>query len=237
MAREREIKILLKISLDNFIKRIQEKGYKLLHTLNQTDIYFDTKDWFLYENIAALRLRQVDNKDSSFSFKKVFYLPKINDYYIEEIEVKFPLKDFTKLKEIFERINIPFNKNVFNNGTELTKYLSSHKYFDDQKMPKSRRVYSNGEDEITIDEIENVGVIVELECLESDPLHIVKTFLKDKEWIRSLEGTSYVWLKNVKGLTSHLKNLERFEMEPDWNVWDNEMEMYAEIQSVKYASN
>lgn len=230
MAREREIKILLKIKLGDFVKRIQQKGYKLLHTLNQTDIYFDTKDWFLYENIAALRLRQIDNKDSSFSFKKVFYLPKIKDYYIEEIEVKFPLKNFNKLKEIFRRINIPFDKDIFKSATELTKYLSSHNYFDDQKMPKTRRVYSNGEDEITIDEIENVGIIVELECLKNDPLHIVKTFLKDKEWTRSLEGTSYIWLKNVKGLTSHLKNLKRFETEPDWNVWLNEMKMYAEIQ-------
>ncbi len=229
MAREREIKILLKINLDDFIKRIQEKGYKLIHTLNQTDIYFDTKDWFLYKNIAALRLRQIDNKDSSFSFKKVFYLPKIKDCYIEEIEVKFPLKDFNKLKEIFGRINIPFNKNVFKSGIELTKYLSSHKYLDDQKMPKTRRVYSNGEDEITIDKIENVGVIIELECLRNDPLHIIKTLLEDDEWSRSLEGTSYIWLKNVKGLTSHLKNLERFKTEPDWNVWDNEKDMYSKI--------
>jgi adenylate cyclase class IV len=230
MAQEKEIKIQLKIDLEDFVKRIQEKGYKLLHTLNQTDIYFDTKDWFLYENIAALRLRQVDNKDSSFSFKKVFYLPKINDYYIEEIEVKFPLNDFNKLKEIFERINIPFSKDVLTSGEKLTKYLANYKYFDDQKMPKLRTVYSNGEDEITIDEIKNVGIIVELECQKNDPLHIVKTFLKDKEWTRSLEGTSYIWLKNVKGLTSHIENIERFKIEPNWNVWDNEEKFYSKIQ-------
>jgi len=230
MAREKEIKILLKITLNDFTKRIQKKGYKLLHTLKQTDIYFDTKEWFLYENIAALRLRQIDGKDDSFSFKKVFYLPKTSDYYIEEIEVKFPLKDFTKLKEIFERINIPFNKNAFSSGAKLTEYLSGYKYFDEQKMPKTRRVYSNGEDEVTIDDVKNVGTIVELECLKNDPLHVVTTLLKDKEWNRSLEGTSYVWLKNVKGLTSHLKNLKRFKTRPDWNVWDNETKMYTEIQ-------
>lgn len=230
MAREKEIKILLKITLNDFTKRIQKKGYKLLHTLNQTDIYFDTKEWFLYENIAALRLRQIDGKDDSFSFKKVFYLPKISDYYIEEIEVKFPLKDFTKLKEIFKKINIPFNKNAFSSVAKLTEYLSGYKYFDEQIMPKKRRVYSNGEDEVTIDDIKNVGTIVELECLKNDPLHVVTTLLEDKEWTRSLEGTSYIWLKNVKGLTSHLKNLNRFKTKPDWNVWDNEIKMYTEIQ-------
>lgn len=153
MAQEREIKIQLKISLEDFIKRIKKKGYKLIHKLNQVDIYFDTKNWFLYENIAALRLRQIDSKNYSFSFK----------------------------------------------------------------------------DEVTIDDAENVGIIVELECLNNEPLHIVKTLLDDNEWERSLEGTSYIWLKNVKGLTSHLKNLERFKTEPDWNVWDNEKEMYDKI--------
>lgn len=231
MAREKEIKIILKIDLNDFIKRIQNKSYKLLHTLKQTDIYFDTKDWFLYENIAALRLRQIDGKDSSLSFKKVFYLPEIKDYYVEEIEVKFPLKDFTKLKEIFERVNIPFKKDAFKTGAELTKYLSGYNYFDDQKMPKVRTVYSKDEDEVIIDDVENVGVIVELECLKNEPLHIVKTLLKDEEWSRSLEGTSYIWLKNVNGLTSHLKNLERFKTEPDWNVWDSERKWYSEIQN------
>ncbi len=233
MAQEKEIKILLNIDLDEFVKRIQKKGYKLQHILKQTDIYFDTKNWFLYKNIAALRLRQIDNKDSSFSFKKVFYLPKKKDYYIEEIEVKFPFKDYAKLKEIFERVNIPFKESVFKSGSELTKYLSGYKYFDKQKMPKIRSVYSDGEDEITIDNVENVGIIVELECLENDPFHIIKTILKNKEWNRSLEGTSYIWLRKVKGLTSHLSNLERFKTEPDWNVWENERAMYTKMLNGK----
>ena len=228
MAREKEIKILLKIDLDDFIKRIQKKGYKLLHTLKQTDIYFDTREWFLYENIAALRLRQIDGKDSSFSFIKVFYLPKIKDYYVEEIEAMFPLKDLVHLKEIFKRINVPF-KNTLKTGAELTEYLAAYSYFDEQKIPKNRIVYSDGEDEVIIDDVDRVGTIVELECLRNDPLRIVMTLLKEGEWKRSLEGTSYIWLKNVKGLTSHLNNLERFKKEHDWNVWDNERKMYANI--------
>lgn len=230
MAQEKEIKIQLKISLKDFVKRIRKKGYKLIHKLNQTDIYFDTKNWFLYENIAALRLRQIDNKDSSFSFKKVFYLPKIKDYYIDEIEARFPIGNFNDAKEIFEKINIVFDKNALKNGEELTKYLVKHKYFDEQKMSKLRTVFSDGEDEIIIDDVENVGIIVELECLNNNPLHTVKRLLKNNEWVRSLEGTSYVWLKNVMGFTSHLKNFKKFKKDPDWNVWDNEKDMYSKIQ-------
>lgn len=230
MAREKEIKIILKIGLNAFIARIQKKGFKLTHTLKQNDIYFDTNDWFLYENIAALRLRQVEGKDSSFSFKKVFHLPNQKDYYVEEIEIEFPVNNFSEVKKIFKRVSIPFNKSALNNGKELSKYLAGYGYYDEQKMSKVRRVYSNGEDEVTIDDVEHVGVIVELECLNNDPLHIIKTLLKDSEWERSMEGTSYIWLKNVKGLTSHIKNLKRFKKEPDWNVWENEKKMWIKIQ-------
>lgn len=229
MAREKEIKIELKIDLDSFIKRIQKKGYKLTHTLSQVDIYFDTGDWFLYQNIAALRLRRVNNKDFSFSFKKVFYLPKVSDYYVEEVELRFPLKDTSELNDIFKRMNIPLTQSGFKNGSELTEYLSKHGYFDEQRMPKKRMVYSNGEDEITIDDVEKVGIIVELECSQNEPLHIVGTLLDKNEWQRSLEGTSYIWLKNVKGLSSHIKNIERFKKEPEWNVWNNEKEMYSKL--------
>ncbi len=231
MAQEKEIKIQLKIDLIEFIKRIQIKDYKLLHSLNQTDIYFDTTDWHLYNNIAAMRLRRIDNIDNSVSFKKVFFLPKINDYYVEEIEVKFPLNDSGKLKEIFDRVNIPIDKYSFENGNELTKYLSKYGYFDEQRMLKTRRVFKNKENEVVIDDVENVGIIVELECLNDDPIQIVKTLLNDKEWIRSVEGTSYIWLKNVKGLTTHLNNIKRFEKEPNWNVWESEKEFYLSIQN------
>jgi len=229
MAQEKEIKIQLKIPLKSFVEKIESKGFKLVRTLNQIDIYFDTKDWFLYENIAALRLRQVDGKSESFSFKKVFYLPKIKDYYVEEIEVKYPFKDLSKLEEIFEKIRVPFNKIIFKNELTLTKYLCKYGYFDDQKMPKKRMVYVNGEDEIVIDDVDKVGVIVELECQKNNPLHVVVTFLKDKDWERSMEGTGYIWLKNVKGLTSHIKNLKRFKKEPGWNVWSNERSLYSSL--------
>ncbi len=231
MARENEIKISLKINLNDFIDRIETKNFKLIKTLNQTDIYFDTQKWFLYSNIAALRLRQVGNTDDSLSFKKVFYLKNINDYYIEEVEVKFPLVDGETVKEIFERLKLPYPKKDFNNRQELTEYLKQCGYYDEQVMPKIRRVYKNREDEIVIDDIEHVGTIVEMECKTNDPLKVVNTLLKPSEWKRSLEGTSYIWLKNVKGLKTHLTNLKRFKSEPDWNVWNNERDWYDKLNS------
>jgi adenylate cyclase class IV len=233
MARENEIKILLKIDLDTFTKRIENKGFHLNHTLIQTDTYFDTDNWYLYENIGALRLRQINNKEESFSFKKVFCLPKKKDYYVEEIEVKYPFEDYPKLKEISNRVGIPFKKDAYIDKRTLSKYLSSHNFYDEQKMQKTRSVYLKGEDEVVIDDVDRVGIIVELECLKNDPMQVIKTILKNKEWERSLEGTSYIWLKNVKGLTSHLTNIKRFAEEPDWNVWKNERKWYNKINDSK----
>lgn len=230
MAQEKEIKIQLQIPLDVFLKRIQTKGFKLLHTLKQTDIYFDTPDWFLYEHLAALRLRLTNGKDSSFSFKKLFYLPKKQDsYYIEEIEIKFPLSKVEELTKIFSRLEISYQNAIFESGRQLTQYLISNRYFDEQKMAKTRTVYSDGKNEIEIDDIDQVGVVVELECLEDEPLDVVRILLTKDEWNRSIEGSSYVWLRKVKGLTSHLSNLERFKTEPDWNVWKNERDMYKKM--------
>lgn len=232
MAQEKEIKIQLRIPLSIFLERIQTKGFKLLHTIKQTDIYFDTKDWFLYEHLAALRLRLTDGKDYSFSFKKLFYLPKKQgNYYIEEIEIQSPFDKIDELDKIFNRLGILYRRNNFKSGKELTQYLILNQYLDEQKMAKIRQVYCDGRNEIEIDTIDNVGVVVELECLEDEPLDIIEDLLIKDEWDRSVEGTGYIWLKNVKGLTSHLSNLERFKTKPDWNVWKNERDMYSKLQS------
>ena len=57
MAQENEIKIVLKkISVEKFIKTLKTKGFKFSKEIHQTDIYFDTKDWFLYENILCAKI-------------------------------------------------------------------------------------------------------------------------------------------------------------------------------------
>ncbi len=232
MAQEKEVKIRLKIPLNIFIERIQKKGFKLLNTIKQRDIYFDTKNWFLYEHLAALRLRLVNGKDNSFSFKKLFYLPKKQgNYYVEEIETKFPFKKIDQLREIFSRLEISYHSNTFESGEELTQYLKLNQYFDEQKMSKIRKVYFDGKNKIEIDNIDHVGVVIELECSKDEPLNEVENLLTKNEWSRTVEGSSYIWLKNVKGLTSHLSNLNKFKIEPDWNVWKNERRIYEKMLS------
>lgn len=221
MSEEKEIKIkLTNLSLDRFIERIVAKGFRKEKKIAQLDIYFDTKDWLLYESLAALRLRIVNGKDHSFSFKKIFYTPhRNNHYFVEEIETHAPFNNLSKFSEIFNSIGVKYDGRPFASGREITDFLKNNNYFDEQKMPKIRSIFKRGSDEIVIDDVDKVGVIIELECKKHEPLEIVKEILLDSEWQRSLEGTSYIWLKNVKGLNSHIKNLERFKDNPKWNVW------------------
>lgn len=230
MAQEKEIKIILKIPLNQFIKRISTKGFQKQKILHQTDKYYDTNDWFLYNNLAALRLRRVNEEIFSFTFKKLFYLPDRSDnYFIEEIKINYPFEQIGKLETIFSRLQFEYGGNKFDSDEQITNYLSKQDYHDSQIIHKTRQVYTDGENEFTIDKVDKVGLIIELECRKLAPSELIQEYLRETEWERSVEGTSYMWLKKVMGFDSHLKNLERFNTKPDWNVWENEREMYQSI--------
>lgn len=229
MAREREIKVRLKgVSLDEFVKRIEKSQFKLVKAIEQEDIYFDNKDWWLYDNLAALRWRKVNGKDHSFSFKKMFYIPHKEDkHFIEEVESKFPLEN-EAIKDIMKALNVEGNPDI-SSGEALASFFRDKGFLDEQKMPKTRRVYKRGDDEVVIDDVDKVGVIIEIERQEGEPMELAKEFLADNEWERDLEGTSYIWLRKVKGLDRHLGHLKRFEEIPDWNVWEWEKDYYKNI--------
>jgi len=234
MAREKEVKINLKIPLNLFIKRIHKKGFKKVDEIKQSDIYFDRKDWYLYRHLSSLRFRKVNSKDDSFTFKKMFYLPHKKDkYYIEEIEVKKPFNERDKFNKIFKKleININIDRFKYRSIRLLTNFLASKGYYDEQKMKKSRTIYKSKDNEVTIDDVDDVGTIVELECKKEEPLKIISKLLRKEEWARSLEGTGYIWLRNKKGLNEHIKNRKKFFKEPDWNVWKHEVEFYKNLIS------
>lgn len=231
MAREKEIKIkLVGLSLEEFIAKIRKGGFKLQKTISQKDTYFDTPDWFLYQHLSALRLRSVDNQDHSFSFKKLFATPGKRDFFhIEEIEVPAPFSDSTSLAQIFFHLGLKYANQKFSSAGQISDFLIAQAFQDEQQMTKIRRIFTKETHEIVIDDVDQVGVIIELECQDSEPLDLMQTLLTDSQWIRDLEGTSFTWLKNVKGFTSHIKNFDRFKIEPDWNVLPHERQMYQKL--------
>jgi len=237
MAEEREIKLNLKIPLKEFINRIGKLGYTLNQEVSQIDIYFDTDDWHLYHYFSSLRFRKVNNKNHSFTFKKVFCLPKRkNKYFVEEIEINSPFKKISKFIQIWKKLNINNRKYKYQNLQNLKAFLFTYGYFDKQIVKKSRTIYKHNSNEIVIDNVKNVGIIIELECKKDNPLKIVQTLLNKNEWDRNIEGTGYMWLKKVKGFKSHLTNQKRFSKEPDWNVWKHERYFYNSINKIHQIS-
>ena len=234
MPEEKEIKIELKIPLKKFLRLIQKHGFKRQSTIHQLDIYFDTKEWWLYKNVATIRARKVNDKEETFSFKKIFYLPhRKRKWYLEEVETTFPLCDTDKLEQIFQRIQIPYKNTPFKDFAKLKTYLYRHNLFDEQKMKKSRTIYTKKDNEIVIDDVEHVGIIIELECRRDDPFQVANSILEPEEWERFNQGTSYLWLEKVKGFRFHRKCNAKFEKKPDWNVWEHEREMYQNLNSRK----
>jgi adenylate cyclase class IV len=232
MPQEKEIKILLNISLEEFLARVLHYGFVKSSIIEQEDIYFDTKDWGLYENSATLRTRKISGQEKSFTYKKAFYTPRKHDnWYIDEIETSFPLQDTDILEQIFNRLQIPYAHQVFSKNTDIEEFLSAQDFQSEQKMKKTRSLYKHKDNELVIDNVEKVGIVIELECKKEEPLELIEKFLKTNEWSRSHEGTSYKWLEKVKGLNSHISNLKRFKKEPDWNVLPHERKLYNRIST------
>jgi len=223
---EKEIKIELNIPLDIFLSRIQGLGFEKKKEITQRDNYFDTDDWKLYKDVAALRIRQVDGIDHSFAFKKVFCVPtRSGGHYVEEIEDGLPIRNMEKLSSVFDRLGIK-NDDDISDGPGLEEVLKRNGFQGEQVLMKTRQAFNNNGNEIVIDDVENVGTIIELECESDEPMDVVKDILNDDEWTKSILGTSYIWLEKMKGFTDHRNNKNRFSEDPSWNVWDNEREMY-----------
>lgn len=228
---EKEIKIELKIPVEEFLNRARKLGFKDKKKIIQVDKYFDTPDWALYKSVAAMRIRQVDGVDHSFAFKKVFNLPtRKNKHYVEEVEDVFPLIDKVKLTDIFKRLKVDHDGDGIIDSTSLTDVLVKYGWQDEQVMKKTRNsLVDDNNNEIVVDHIDGIGTVVELECETDDPHELVKKLLKLSEWTRSIIGTSYIWLEKHKGFDLHNQYPQMFDEKPDWNVWDNEREMYENL--------
>jgi adenylate cyclase class IV len=234
MAREKEIKVDLKIPVKDFEERIKSNGYNLTQTLEQEDIYFDTKDWELYHHESSLRLRKINNKPQNITFKKMFCIPSNEDnWYLDELETPFTNPELAVLEKISLRLRIRLKTGWIETDrdsvVEFIKYLKDEQLLDEQHMKKTRTVFKKDGTEIVMDNVEHVGVVVEIETQKDNPAHRLKELLSEDEWERSFKGTSYLLLQNVKGLPDQKQHFERFKKEPDWNVWENERELYERL--------
>jgi adenylate cyclase class IV len=230
VAQEHEIKINLKVPLERLIERAEATGFIKAGEIEQVDTYYDTGDWGLYNEVAALRTRSVDGRMKSFTYKKLYYMPKkAKPWFVEELETEFPVKGKAG-QEIFRRLGMNWLGRPLS-FRELAATLKRAGYQDEQIMPKQRLVYTKDDMELVIDDIGGVGVIVELESPTQDATDIIDGLIGKDSWERSLEGTGYLWLEKHKGFKLHKDYDRRLKDKPEWNVTDVDREWY-QLQNV-----
>ncbi|AIJ06403.1 adenylyl cyclase CyaB [Methanocaldococcus bathoardescens] len=137
-----EVEIKVKIDdKDKVVEQLKNLGFKFIKKKFQEDIYFNGIDRDFRETDEALRIR---NEDGNFFV--TYKGPKIDKISKtrEEIEVKIENKE--KMRQIFKKLGF---KEV-------------------PPIRKIREIYKKGDIEASIDDVEGLGLFLELEKSISD---------------------------------------------------------------------
>jgi adenylate cyclase class IV len=230
MAQEHEIKISLKVPLGTLVEQAEKSGFCKTGEAEQEDVYFDTQEWGLYNEVAALRTRAVDGLIKEFTYKKLYCMPKrAKPWFVEELETGFPIEG-PIAQEIFERLGIESPTAPLGHH-ELVATLKAAGFQDEQRMPKHRLIYRKEDMELVVDSIDGLGVIVELESPTQDAEEVINDLIGSDSWERSLEGTGYLWLELHKGFTHHKDYDKRLKENPTWNVTDRDRDWYDRLNT------
>ncbi len=137
-----EVEIKVKIDdKDKVVEQLKKLGFKFIKKKFQEDIYFNGIDRDFKETDEALRIRDEDgNFFVTYKGKKIDKISKTR----EEIEVK--IEDKEKMRQIFKKLGF---KEV-------------------PPIRKIREIYRKGDMEASIDEVEGLGLFLELEKVISD---------------------------------------------------------------------
>ncbi len=137
-----EVEIKVKIDdKDKVVEQLKKLGFKFIKKKFQEDIYFNGIDRDFKETDEALRIRDEDgNFFVTYKGKKIDKISKTR----EEIEVK--IEDKEKMRQIFKKLGF---KEV-------------------PPIRKIREIYRKGDMEASIDEVEGLGLFLELEKVISN---------------------------------------------------------------------
>ncbi|MEO2117428.1 MAG: class IV adenylate cyclase [Methanocaldococcus sp.] len=132
-----EVEIKVKIDdKDKVVEQLKKLGFKFIKKKFQEDIYFNGIDRDFRETDEALRIRDEDGTFFvTYKGKKIDKISKTR----EEIEVK--IEDKEKMRQIFKKLGF---KEV-------------------PPIRKIREIYKKGDIEASIDDVEGLGLFLELE--------------------------------------------------------------------------
>lgn len=153
------------------------EGMKLVKEKVQKDYYYDTTTYDLLQGGNFLRVR--DNQ------KLDFKLDIGDESHLYCAETSFKCEEIIdkkqELKLIFDELKLPFNDQITYVDTE--DLLAKNNFEVLASVEKERRVFGDGNINITFDQVKGLGCFVEAEIILSDQKDITENYaaeLKDK---------------------------------------------------------
>ena len=137
-----EVEIKVKIDdKDKVVEQLKNLGFKFIKKKFQEDIYFNGIDRDFRETDEALRIRDEDG-----NFFVTYKGPKIDKISKTREEIEVRIEDKEKMRQIFKKLGF---KEV-------------------PPIRKIREIYKKGDIEASIDDVEGLGLFLELEKSISD---------------------------------------------------------------------
>jgi predicted adenylyl cyclase CyaB len=232
MVQEKEIKIKFSqgTSRELIEKKLEQFGAKKVKSTKQTDTYFDNNQAFLLLNDHVIRIREETEKQPSFCFKTIFYFPEPNKWYVDEIEHHISELNSEKINPVLERLSLNlFNHDENVNPDTIKQKLASSEIKEYLKIIKDRSIYQKENTFFMLDEVENLGLYLEIECLdENDPDTILNSLNLNCIFDEIRLGYTNEYLSKVKNQQVHGK--EKYINSPRWNVLNGEESIYDSLK-------
>jgi len=233
MEEEKEIKIeiLDKDRGVEEIKKIIEKnlGVKFSTAIKTKDCYFDSADKNLFNLNHAFRIRDANN--SSLAYKARFFVPerKENPWFILEKDLNFPLNK----EDLISFLNLA-NKEIpkilpgeitRENIEEILNQLNLNKSII---INKKRYIASTKDYSIFLDDVESLGVFVEIEASNND-LDLKKILSKiEFNYKQILLGYTNLYAERI--LKMKIPDFDKkHKKDPDWNYLPGQKEIVMRL--------
>lgn len=173
MKQNTEFEIFAEYGTGDVIKSFLEE-FDYVATIDQTDVYYDTKDKKLWNQACFLRVR--DNSVIDIKYSKDSR--DTSHLFCEETTFKLPLNE--KTKEQFRTALLNFIPSCDEGKDDIFEAFGLEKFVT---IKKHREKYKNDKYELVIDTIEDLGKFFEIEVLDGnneDNKAELINFVKDK---------------------------------------------------------
>ncbi len=180
---EVELKVAFKReNLPNFIRKLEDLGFKRIIKKKETDTYFNGIDRDFRKTDEALRVRESINLDKGYVRYYITYKgPKMDKISKTREEIEVQVSNGDDAKKIFEKLGFKPVKPIV----------------------KIREIYKRDGIEISIDDVENVGTYIEFEKIvkseseKSDAINNLLNLMKSLNISKNnLIKTSYLELRD-----------------------------------------